>query len=184
MARPKAIAPARRFHLSGQDVVTIDGKDFYLGKHDSAEAIVRYAVLIKAYQDNGLSLPSGFELPDGISLLDTQPANQADLPKLVRHVTAAYRERIKQRDAGNKADMNRRLKLCDEIDLHFGDMHADQFGPLALSQQRDRWVASGTKCRTYVNRLVRDILRMFESAVSRELIDASWSVTVQKALYF
>jgi len=35
LAGPKAKAPARRYHNSGQSVVTIDGKDYYLGKHDS-----------------------------------------------------------------------------------------------------------------------------------------------------
>jgi hypothetical protein len=41
MARPKAIAPARRFHISGQSVVTVDDEDFYLGQHVCAEAIAR-----------------------------------------------------------------------------------------------------------------------------------------------
>ncbi len=40
MVRPKSKAPALRYHLSGQSVVTIDGRDVYLGKHDSPEAIV------------------------------------------------------------------------------------------------------------------------------------------------
>lgn len=46
MPRPKAKAPARRFHVSGQSVCTIAGKDYYLGKHDSPESLARYAVLI------------------------------------------------------------------------------------------------------------------------------------------
>ncbi len=47
MARPKSKAPARRYHLSGQSIVTIGGRDFYLGLHDSPESIARYAVLMK-----------------------------------------------------------------------------------------------------------------------------------------
>ena len=60
MARPKAKAPARRYHISGQSVVT-DGKDYYLGKHDSLESIARYAVLIGFYQAGGLRLPEDFD---------------------------------------------------------------------------------------------------------------------------
>src|SRR6056297_2264685 len=56
MARPKAKAPARRYHISGQSVVTIAGRDFYLGPHDSPESIARYAVLIGIYQRNWLTL--------------------------------------------------------------------------------------------------------------------------------
>ncbi len=61
MARPKAKAPSLRYHLSGQSVVTIDGRDYYLGKHDSPESLARYAVLIAAYQAGGLTLPDDFD---------------------------------------------------------------------------------------------------------------------------
>ena len=57
MARPKSKAPGRQFHLSGWSVVTIGGRDFYLGPHDSPESIARHAVLIGIYQANGLPHP-------------------------------------------------------------------------------------------------------------------------------
>ena len=60
MSRPKTSAPALRCHISGQSVVTIDGKDFYLGKHNTAESLARYAVLIAQYQSSGLRLPEDF----------------------------------------------------------------------------------------------------------------------------
>jgi hypothetical protein len=62
MARPKAKAPARRYHISGQSIVTLDGRDFYLGPHDSPESIARYAVLIGLYQKHGLKLPESFDV--------------------------------------------------------------------------------------------------------------------------
>jgi hypothetical protein len=62
MARPKAKAPARRYHLSGQSVLTLNGRDFCLGPHDSPMAIARYAALVATYQAGGLSLPDDFEL--------------------------------------------------------------------------------------------------------------------------
>ncbi len=61
MARPKSKAPARRYHMSGQSVVTIDGRDYYLVPYDSPESIGRYAVLIGIYQSGGLSLPENFD---------------------------------------------------------------------------------------------------------------------------
>ena|GEM_PF-4264268 len=45
-APSRSQTPSLRYHLSGQSVVTLDGRDFYLGKHGSAELLVRYAVLI------------------------------------------------------------------------------------------------------------------------------------------
>ena len=87
MATPKAKAPSLRYHISGQSVVTIDGKDYYLGKHDSPETIARYAVLIKTYQDGGLKLARDFDPADldarAAILLDQmapQPTQQAAAP--------------------------------------------------------------------------------------------------------
>ena len=60
MARPKAKAPALSYHISGQSIVRIDSRDFYLGKQDSPESIARYAVLIGIYQAGGMSLPEDF----------------------------------------------------------------------------------------------------------------------------
>ena len=61
MARPKAKAPQRRYHLSGQSVVTLDGKEFYLGRYDLPKSIACYAVLIGIYQQHGLKLHSDFD---------------------------------------------------------------------------------------------------------------------------
>ncbi len=139
MARPKAKAPARRYHISGQSVVTIDGRDFYLGMHDSSESIARYACLIAAYRATGLSLPQGFDL----SSLDAQvavilghacslPQQQSKEPVLVRHVTALYRAHVAEKYRNAKEELNRNNKLCDEIDADFGDIVASDFGPVRL----------------------------------------------------
>ncbi len=97
MARPKAKAPSRRYHLSGQSVVTIDGKDYDLGIHDSPESMARYAVLISVYQANGLGFPMDFDpaqLDGQVSVLLSQQAScpqQSSEPLTVRHITACYR---------------------------------------------------------------------------------------------
>ena len=88
MARPKAKTPARRYHISGQAVVTIEGRDFYSGPHDSPESIAGYAVLIGIYQAGGLKLPQDFDLSEldhktAIILgIQTAPQHQADEPLL------------------------------------------------------------------------------------------------------
>ena len=61
MARPKASMPSLRYHISGQAVVSIDGRDFYLGKHGTAGSAAKYAVLIGLYQGGGLKLPDDFD---------------------------------------------------------------------------------------------------------------------------
>ena len=57
MPRPRSSMPAYRFHVSGQAVVTLAGKDFYLGPHDSPESRARYFELVQEYNANGKIAP-------------------------------------------------------------------------------------------------------------------------------
>ncbi len=176
MARPKAKAPSLRYHLSGQSVVTIDGKDYYLGKHDSPESLARHAVLIATYQAGGLKLPADFDPADLdaraailLNQMAPQPTQQAAEPLTVRHVTASYRELIKTKYSANKAELHRLNQICDEADKHEGDVNAEKYGPLALQRQRQRWIESGNS-RAYCNRLTNAVVRMFKYAVSQEMV--------------
>ena len=180
MARPKAKAPARRCHLSGQSVVTIAGRDIYLGKHDSPESIARYAVLIGIYQQNGLALPEGFDAADlderaATMLGQAAPAavasQQTKQVVLVRHVTALFREHIETKYAKTPQEKRRHVRLCDQLDQLFGDVVAEQFGPLRLREFRDSLVKQKL-ARKYVNRLVNCVIAIFKHAVAGELIDA------------
>lgn len=182
MSRPKAKAPARRYHLSGQSVVTLDGKDFYLGIHDSPVSIARYAVLIATYQQNGFRLPDSLDM-DAINQrasilfsLDSEPQRQDKEPITVKHVTGFYREFAKNRHTRkNDQELIRANQICDELDKHEGGSLVDEFGPLALQRQRDRWVKSGRLSRRYVNRQVNLIIRIFKVAVSQELVkESTW----------
>lgn len=178
MARPRAKTPTRRYHISGQSIVTIQGKDFYLGPHDSPESLARYAVLIATYQRSGLQLPEGFELSDIDAQVwmmlsgNVEPQQQTTKVILVRHVTAAYRDVAKVRYANSVAELHRINQVCDQLEKHDGDTEADRYGPLKLQSQRQRWVESGC-ARVYCNRLSNLVVRMFKYAVSQELVNES-----------
>lgn len=181
MARPKSKAPARRFHLSGQSVVTIGGRDIYLGPHDSPESIARYAVLIGMYQANGLTLPEDFD-PASLDMqaatllgrLSPQAvaADQTKQPTLVRHVTAVFREHTAEKYANTPQEKHRNDRLCDQLDKKFGDLLVEEFGPLKLKAFRTDRVAEGL-ARKYVNRLTNCVVGIFSHAVSCELVDIS-----------
>lgn len=161
MPRPRGI-PSRRFHSSGQSVVTLDGKSFYLGPHDSPEAQARYDTLIAKY------------LANGRRLWDDARVHQIDLPITVANVIAEYRREI----AARPKQLNRWLHLCTLLEDEYGDVPAAEFGPRKLSAIRDLFVASGNT-RTPVNEYTHRIVRVFEHAVSRELIDSSTLVRLQ-----
>jgi integrase len=148
--------PAYRFHLSGQAVVTLAGKDFYLGPHDSPESRARYFQLVQEYNANGKVAP------------DT-PTRQKDQPVTVRTVVGEYREWIRERYANSYKERKRHEGICTTLEDEYGDLPADDFGPRKLAELRDLFIASGNS-RTYVNRLVRQVKGVFRHAVSRELV--------------
>lgn len=179
MPRPKAKAPARRYHISGQSVVTIGGRDFYLGPHDSPESIVRYAALIALYQASGLTLPEGFELASldpQVSMMlgggEAMPTQQQNKTVLVRDVTAGYRTLIRIKYASHQSELDRTLRLCDEIDEQAGSVPANEYGPVRLQELRRKWVGIGN-ARVYCNRLTNAVIRCWKWAVSQELVDES-----------
>ena len=180
MSRPRSKVPQLRYHISGQSVVSLDGKDFYLGKHDSAASIARYAVLICEYQAGGLSLPEGFDqetLYLRAKALETMPdalvaSHQANMPILLKHVTAAFRLRVEKRYADQVQESHRFNQVCNAMDEHDGHLLASKYGPMALQRQRQRWIDSG-KARVYCNRLTNAIVRIFKFGVSQELVEES-----------
>ena len=180
MPRPRANVPALRCHISGQSVVTIGGRDFYLGKHGSAESLARYAVLVSDYQKNGLSIPDGYSIDDvnlkaSVLLTPIAVTHQANEPILIRHLVAGYREHIKIRygKAYQTTDLARRLAICDELEKHDGKLFANDFGSKKLKEYRARFVKAGDKSRRYINKLVGEIRKIFRWGVSEELVDAT-----------
>lgn len=65
MPRKYIDAPSYRYHISGQAVVMFDGKNYYLGPHDSPESKARYYALLNEFHAKGMQMPEQ---------RDTQPA--------------------------------------------------------------------------------------------------------------
>ena len=178
MARPKVKTPAIKSHISGQAVCRINGIDFYLGPDGSPESLARYAVLVREYQSNGLSLPEGFNSDSLKSLtvgfaIPTSKIQLANEPITVKQVSEAYRlhserkHKLKDHRTYDAFD-----KLCDELSA-LPPTEAEQFGPRALGAMRSRWEQSGKLSRPYVNRKTNWIIRIFKWAVSQELVSES-----------
>ena len=157
--------PDYRYHISGQAIVTLAGKDFYLGRYDSPESRAKYFSLLAEYND------SGFKAPSSVTHL-------ADVPVTVKCITAEFREYVPVKYASNKVERGRFENLCTLLEDEYGDTPAKDFGPRKLAALRDLFVASGNS-RKYVNKQVRNIVRIFKHAISRELIDANVLVALE-----
>ena len=177
MARPKALVPKLRYHLSGQSVVTILGRDFYVGPHNSPESLARYAYLIREYQANGMTAPPGIDRESLKAIGDDfaigQPAiHEESQPITVKHVTAGWRAYAEKRYKPKDQDLQRGRQACQLVDKMFGESLAEDFGPKALQRVRQVWIDSDMS-RGYVNRMVNTLVRIYSWATMEELIEAA-----------
>ena len=165
MPRPKKAMPSYRYHVSGQAVVTLGGKDFYLGPHNSPESHAKYLALVGEYQRNGLRPPE-------------QESHQADKPLTIAGLVADFKVNGVKRltPSGNHRKSYERLATL-LVDEH-GDEPAAGFGPRKLEEIRSLFIASGN-CRRYANEQTGMICRIFKWAVSRELVTPEQLVALQ-----
>jgi integrase len=156
----------RRHAASGQGVVTLSGKDHYLGrwpagdKDPPAEVQAEYDRLIAEWRANGRR--------PLVPVVQTPGLTVGEL--LVRfwpHVEQHYRHA----DGTPTSEVNDyRLSLRPLRQLYEA-LPAAEFGPLALKAVRNRMVESGLS-RNVVNQRVGRVKRMFKWAASEELVPA------------
>ena len=68
MTRRRKLPKYRRHKPSGQAVVTLSGKDFYLGSYDSAVSRVEYDRLVAEWLVSGRTLPPDPEEESGLTV--------------------------------------------------------------------------------------------------------------------
>ncbi len=151
--------PKFRHHkASGQGFVEVKGRRIYLGRFDLPETLAKYHRFVA-------ELLSGGGLPQ-------VEANEITVVEIIarfwEHAQVYYR---KPNGTPTSEVENIRLALRPVRDL-YGHTTANDFGPRALKAVRQHMVAKGN-CRTYVNRHVGRVKRMFKWAVAEELIAPS-----------
>lgn len=161
MARsaPLSRVPAYRLHSpSGQAVVSLCGRDVYLGVHGSAASRSAYDRAVAEWLARGRSAPPAAE---GGELLVAEL-----LLAYWRDAERQYRKR--GRPTGQAAIVRRALRSVRQL---YGSEPASAFGPLALRAVRARLVAEGL-CRKTVNKYVGAIRCAWRWAVVEELLPA------------
>lgn len=166
--------PSFRHHKnSGQAIVTLNGRDIYLGAFNSAESKAEYRRVTAEW------------LASGKTCQDANAGDMLTIFELVAHfwrhaqgyyITAALNadgtpqvdgEGKPVHTAAGELD-NYRLALRPLSRL-YGHTQASKFGPLALKALMDEMVKLGW-CRNVVNRQAARIKFVFKWAVSQELI--------------
>jgi integrase len=168
--------PSYRLHKSsGQAIVTLSGRDHYLGPHGSKASQEAYQRLVVEWQANG-----------------RQPKRQ-QTALTIAGMVAAYWEHIEQQALYTKAGKRTSERLCIRVALRplvamFGSKPAASFGPLDLitvrralcdplpppkNGEKRRRVHTGPIARSSVNKHVHRVRRAFRWAAAMQLVPAS-----------
>ncbi len=159
MPRLSNSLPKYRKHLgSGQAVVTLSGRDFYLGPHNTKASKLEYDRLIGEWLANGRKLSTGLSNDLTVSEL---------LLRYWEHAKGYYRKNGKPTQ--EISALKSALRPVREL---YGSRPAVEFGPLALEAVRQRMIDSGWS-RTGINRAVSRIRRVFRWAVCKELLPSA-----------
>jgi integrase len=154
--------PSYRLHRpSGQAVVTLNGKDRYLGRHGSQESRDEYDRLVAEWLASGRQQRQAEDVPAGILINEM--------------ILAVWREaerHYRTPDGTPTGELDNLRAALSPLRRLYGRTPAEAFGPLALRALREQLIKTGL-CRQTVNARVNRIRRAFRWAASLELIPAS-----------
>jgi hypothetical protein len=144
----------RRHKATGQSLVTIGGRDIYLGKHGTAASREAYRRHVGEWMQAGGQLPA--------------PKNAATVTEIiVAYLT--YADGYYRKD-DKVTDEVRMLKAALKIVRHlYGRTPAAEFGPLALQSVREAMIGKDW-CRKHVNKQVDRVKRCFRWATTQQMI--------------
>jgi integrase len=149
-------APKYRKHkASGQAIVTIDGKDHYLGPHRTAASRKEYDRVIAEWLANGRSLL----IPNAATEITVVEL----MAKYVRFAKTYYNE--------SSEWTNSKLAMRPLKNL-YGKLRVAEFGPLKLKAVREKMIESNL-CRNEINKRIGRIKRMFKWGVENEIVEPS-----------
>jgi len=154
--------PSYRLHRpSGRAVVTLNGKDHYLGKHGTPESREAYDRLVAEWLAQGRQPLQPLAPDDGPTIDDV-------LLAYWQHASAYYRKRTGEptKEQGNLRLVLRRLRHL------YGRTPAARFDSLALEALRDAMIRDGL-CRTRINKDTDRVKRLFRWAATKRLVPVS-----------
>lgn len=163
MPRLKYKIPSYCHHkASGQAVVTLSGKDYYLGPHGSPESRGRYEELIQKWLAHGKRMPGAAEDPE-------QSITVNELVVAFWEYAETY-----YRSPDGKpttAIRNFRYALTPLIEV-FGESEVVEFGPRNLKALQQNMIKRGW-CRYNINQQINKIRAVFKWGASEELVPGS-----------
>jgi integrase len=155
--------PSYRLHrTSGRAVVTLNGRDIYLGSHGTAQSRDKYDRLIRRWLEN-----------------DRQPLDRAESAPphelLMAQLILKYWEHAKReycRDGRPTAEQYAIKSALRPVHQLYGHLPASAFGPLALKAVREEFIQAGMVRKT-INSQVARVRRTIAWAVENEMLEGN-----------
>jgi integrase len=154
LCSPERVPRYRCHKATGQGVVTIDGKDTYLGKYRSAASREAYRRTVAEWMQQGGRSPA--------------PKYAATVTEIVvAYIDFCDGYYIKD---GKTTDEVRMVKVALKIVRElYGRTAAAEFGPLALQAVREVMIGKDW-CRKHINKQVDRVKRCFKWATRQQMI--------------
>jgi len=156
----------RKHRASGQAIVTLGYRDFYLGPYGSRVSRNEYDRLVGEWLQQGRQL--GRQFADDESGKHELCVNQLIVAYL-RYAQVYYRK-----DGQLTSEYTAIVHALRHVKRLYGRSNVTRFGPIALQTVMQEFVVAGWARRT-VNKQAGRVKRMFRWALSRELIPANVS---------
>jgi len=160
MGKKDARLPSYRLHkASGQAIVSLNGRQVYLGPHDTEESRAEYDRVMAEYLANGRRAPG------------KQPASMTVSEVLVAYLEFA--EGYYRRPDGTPTPEITHVKGAAKVLRRlYGHTQAAEFGPLGLKACREEFIRRG-QARKTVNQNTQRLKRIFKWAVANELVPSA-----------
>jgi integrase len=153
--------PAYRLHkTSGRAVVTINGREIYLGKHGTIESRLKYSEIIARHA-------GGLPVVEKPAVVASMSVNGLVLAYM-RHAETYY---LKNGKPTSEIDC---YKMANRplVDL-YGDTRVSGFGPLMLMAVQQKMIEEDKLCRKSINQAISRIRTIFRWGVAREIVPAT-----------
>lgn len=162
----KQLPKYRRHKPSNQAVVTLNGRDFYLGPFDTPASRREYERLIAEYLAHSRQHPqTAVQPPDaGGEHAGDLTFNELFVRYWKQHVVGYY---VKHGEPTSE-QKNIRLAVKPLLEL-YGTTSVDDFGPVALRTYRQKLIDAG-HCRKPINKAVDRVRRMLKWGGENEII--------------
>jgi integrase len=155
----KAVPSYRKHRATGQAVVTLNGRDFYLGPHGTKVSKAEYDRIIGEWLQQGRQIhPVGGT--GSLSVIEL-------IVSYINFVRGYYRK-----DGQPTSEVESIRLSLKPVKSLYGRKPCSEFGPTALQVVRQAMVSDGL-ARKLVNQRIGRIKRMFKWGAAAELIPAS-----------